>query len=98
MMPEYDDAGAGIEARVADGGWAIRPHGWVAVDGLPVAGWRAYVRHRCEEAGVPYAFQIDLEHDVTVVINPRNPPDETALAERIAELARTPGYGEPGRR
>lgn len=98
MMPEHDDADAGIEARIADGGWAVRPHEWAAVDALPVADWRAYVRHRCEEAGVPYAFQIDLEHGVTAVINPQNPPDETAIAARIAELTRTPRPGGHDRR
>jgi hypothetical protein len=91
MMQEHDGT-ALIEARVADGGWALRPHGWIAVDGLPVEGWRAYVTDRCEAAGVPYSFQIDLEHRVTAVINPQNPPDEAVLAGRIAELLTgTPG-------
>jgi hypothetical protein len=97
-MPKHDDVDAGIEVHIADGGWAVRPHGWTAVDGLPVADWRAYVRHRCEKAGVPYAFQIDLQHGVTAVINPRNAPDETAIADRIAELTRTPEPGDHDRR
>ena len=65
---------------------------------VAVADWRAYVGHRCEEAGVPYTFQIDLEHGATAVINPRNPPDETAITDRIAELTRTTRPGDHDRR
>ena len=69
-MPGRDGADAHVEDRVAAGGLALRPHSWTAVDGLPVEGWRAYVADRCDAAGVPYAFDVDLEHGVTAVVNP----------------------------
>ncbi len=94
MMLEHGGAEAPIEARVADGGWALRPHDWVAVDGLPVEDWRSYVADRCEAAGVPYAFEIDLQRRVTVVVNPRKRPDEAVLARQTSELlTRTSGTG-----
>ncbi|MDX3192898.1 hypothetical protein PV458_31210 [Streptomyces sp. MN03-5084-2B] len=86
MMPGRDGADAHVEDRVAAGGLALRPHSWTAVDGLPVEGWRAYVADRCEAAGVPYAFDVDLEHSVTAVVNPHNRPDDTEITDRIAEL------------
>ena len=91
-MLEHGSVDAPIEACIAHGGWALRPHDWVAVDGLPVEGWRSYVADRCEAAGVPYAFEIDLERRVTVVVNPRKLPEDAVLAGRISELlARTSG-------
>ncbi|WP_143268883.1 hypothetical protein [Amycolatopsis vastitatis] len=88
-------ANAPVKELGAGSGWALRPHGWVAAaDGVPVGDWRAYITGRREAAGVPYAFQIDLVHRVTAVINQKSPPDETVFAHRIAELStRTPGTG-----
>ncbi len=92
-MVTGDPESVDIATRLARGDWVIRLHTPTPADGITVAVWRDSVARQCEDARVPYSFQIDLLGGVTVALNPELPPSDEAIEARIAWLRQSGDVG-----